>query len=159
MDRPFADIGTDSLGLQVHCLGDLPFRSAFPQETNEHGVALGFGRRSIPSAYSGAGGGRTYQSATPENSSAMSIPKALASLTAVKTRKFRLPFSKSTTSLPSIEARSREPAAKRRRGSAPEGRSAPGASRECLSLRPPQCETRRSSAPRECPRSDARTAR
>ena len=44
----FADVGTNGLGLQVQCLGNLPFRSAFPPHTNEHSIALGFGRRSIP---------------------------------------------------------------------------------------------------------------
>jgi hypothetical protein len=43
--------------------------------------------------------------ATSTCCSAMSIPRAPASLTAVKTRKFRLPPSKSTASLRSIEAR------------------------------------------------------
>src|ERR1044072_4748116 len=41
----FADIGTNGLRLQVQCLGNLPFRSAFPPQAKEHCIALGFGRR------------------------------------------------------------------------------------------------------------------
>jgi hypothetical protein len=100
-----ADVGPDRARRQVQCLGNLPFRPTFPPQTHEHRIALGFGRATIARCVFGSGKRPHVPVCDTENSLATFTSKAPASRTAVKTRKFRLPFSKSTRSLLSMEAR------------------------------------------------------